>query len=273
MNRLLHAEIRRMRKDKIFWAGVLFIAAWCLFVYISQYFNMKNLGEEYTLDALFFNFMTWIGIVMAVFIGLFQGTEYGDGTIRNKLIIGLPRKEIYGAGFLVCTAGGWLILAGAYLTGALVGLPLFGAMEMTAEQFLKYTGIAICLMISYSAVYHMISLLSGSKVRAAVLCILVGFGFLVLSIYIFSELAQPEMIQQYVQTSGGGITEWVKNPAYVDGTKREIYEWLLDVIPTGQAMQVTSSAHRWLRMMACSLGTAVVCCCVGICCFRRRNIK
>ena len=137
----------------------------------------------------------------------------------------------------------------------------------------KYTGIAICLMISYSAVYHMISLLSGSKVRAAVLCILVGFGFLFLSIYIFSELAQPEMIQQYVQTSGGGITEWVKNPAYVDGTKREIYEWLLDVIPTGQAMQVTSSAHRWLRMMACSLGTAVVCSCVGICCFRRRNIK
>lgn len=100
-----------------------------------------------------------------------------------------------------------------------------------------------------------------------------GFGFLFLSIYIFSELAQPEMIQQYVQTSGGGITEWVKNPAYVDGTKREIYEWLLDVIPTGQAMQVTSSAHRWLRMMACSLGTAVVCSCVGICCFRRRNIK
>lgn len=100
-----------------------------------------------------------------------------------------------------------------------------------------------------------------------------GFGFLFLSIYIFSELAQPEMIQQYVQTSGGGITEWVKNPAYVDGTKREIYEWLLDVIPTGQAMQVTSSAHRWLRMMACSLGTAVVCSCVGICCFRCRNIK
>ena len=100
-----------------------------------------------------------------------------------------------------------------------------------------------------------------------------GFGFLFLSIYIFSELAQPEMIQQYVQTSGGGITEWVKNPAYVDGTKREIYEWLLDVNPTGQAMQVTSSAHRWLRMMACSLGTAVVCSCVGICCFRRRNIK
>ena len=100
-----------------------------------------------------------------------------------------------------------------------------------------------------------------------------GFGFLFLSIYIFSELAQPEMIQQYVQTSGGGITEWVKNPAYVDGTKREIYEWLLDVIPTGQAMQVTSSAHRWLRMMACSLATAVVCSCVGICCFRRRNIK
>ena len=100
-----------------------------------------------------------------------------------------------------------------------------------------------------------------------------GFGFLFLSIYIFSELAQPEMIQQYVQTSGGGITEWVKNPAYVDGTKREIYEWLLDVIPTGQAMQVTSSAHRRLRMMACSLGTAVVCSCVGICCFRRRNIK
>ena len=103
---------------------MLFIAAWCLFVYISQYFNMKNLGEEYTLDALFFNFMTWIGIVMAVFIGLFQGTEYGDGTIRNKLIIGLPRKEIYGRGIPGLYSRRMLILAGAYLTGALVGLPL-----------------------------------------------------------------------------------------------------------------------------------------------------
>ena len=78
-------------------------------------------------------------------------------------------------------------MRGAYLTGAIVvTAAFFGTMEMTAEQFLKNTGIAVCLMISYSAVYHMISLLSGSKVRAAVLCILVGFGFFIfIDLYFF----------------------------------------------------------------------------------------
>ena len=40
------------------------------------------------IDNGFFGCALFIGIVMAVFCSLFIGTEYSEGTIRNKIIIG-----------------------------------------------------------------------------------------------------------------------------------------------------------------------------------------
>ena len=49
---------------------------------------------NYTLDHFYFAGMPFIGIFIAAFIGLLLGTEYSDGTMRNKLIVGHTRTNV-----------------------------------------------------------------------------------------------------------------------------------------------------------------------------------
>ena len=81
-------------------------------------------------------------------------------------------------------------------------------------------------MIAFCSVFTMISLLIQSKAIAPVVCIVVMF----LSIAFFNEvqriLDQPEFWY-----------DGTVNTAYVDGTEREVLEFLYNAIPAGQEMQ------------------------------------
>ena len=51
--------------------------------------------RKFPLDAIFFVYAMLIGLVLSVFLPLFFGSEYSDGTIRNKLAAGHPRLSVY----------------------------------------------------------------------------------------------------------------------------------------------------------------------------------
>lgn len=50
---------------------------------------------ETYIDSAFFSVAIYIGIILSVFCSLFIRTEYSDGTIRNKLIVGQKRSAVY----------------------------------------------------------------------------------------------------------------------------------------------------------------------------------
>ena len=56
---------------------------------------MRKYDFEFTLETAFFQFAMLMGVVTAVVVSMNVGTEYGDGTIRNKLVLGLSRTQIY----------------------------------------------------------------------------------------------------------------------------------------------------------------------------------
>lgn len=57
--------------------------------------DMKQSGYPTALDDRFFAYSFFIGILSAIFCSLFTGTEYSDGTIRNKIVVGHSRISIY----------------------------------------------------------------------------------------------------------------------------------------------------------------------------------
>ena len=57
-----------------------------------------------------------MGLVAAVFISLFVGSEYSDGTIRNKLVVGHSRMRIYLANLIVCSIA-CVLISLAYAAG------------------------------------------------------------------------------------------------------------------------------------------------------------
>ncbi len=104
MRKLFSANFLRLFTSKVFWALEGVCAAVGAIFYILAAINTRNIGEAWYLansNYYFFLEVIYIGFVMAVFSGFYVGTEYSDGTIRNKLSVGHSRKNIYLANMIV----------------------------------------------------------------------------------------------------------------------------------------------------------------------------
>ena len=135
MRELMAANLVRLRKTPLFWGAALLHGAFALFR-IYTIFDDRKYGYQTTLDEALFTYIMIAGLVMAVFIAVFLGTEYSDGTIRNKIAAGHSRSCIYLANLLtVCLA--CLIFTAVYLLAALaVGLPVLGGLTLSAPVIL-----------------------------------------------------------------------------------------------------------------------------------------
>lgn len=278
MSNLLSAGFVRLRKNKVFYAALGVILVYCVLIYISQYMEMQKYGEtyglDYRLDPLFVNFLVILGITEAVFVSLFTGTEYSDGTIRNKLVIGNQRSTIYLSNLIVSITAGMSMVIIGYVTGIVLGMPLFGGFRTPLWQTVFYLLIGVLAGISYAAVFYLISMLSSSKATSAVICLLVGFGMMFLGAYVLVSLAQPEMIEQMIVKDGQQVIEEVRNPDYLDGMKREIYQFVLDVLPSGQCLQTfNEGVLHPVRMVVSSLLMVAGTSGLGFYLFGKKDIK
>ena len=126
MRKLLHANFLRLKKDKYFWTGIVVMALYAIADCAGQYNNMTRYEMTVSYDGVFFASHMVIGMLIAAFCSLYIGTEYSDGTIRNKLIAGCDRKSIYLSNFITCTAAGVMMNTVYMLVAGILGIPLFG---------------------------------------------------------------------------------------------------------------------------------------------------
>lgn len=90
MRRLLYANCSRLYGSKAF--RVTLILMLCL----EGILSLLLLSQDSTrIDLALFVSIQGIGSIISVSLSLFYGTEYSDGTIRNKLIVGHKRTDIY----------------------------------------------------------------------------------------------------------------------------------------------------------------------------------
>ena len=274
MSRLLYSGLYRLKKNKVYWSSFAVILAYGTFIYVSQYHNMRKYDFEFTLETAFFQFAMLMGVVTAVVVSMNVGTEYGDGTIRNKLVLGLSRTQIYLSNFLIQAIGAVGITVCAYLLGCAMGIPMFGMPKLSAGMMFQIGIVTILLCVAYVSIFNIITMNISSKANAAVFCILLAFGMMFFAAYLINCLSQPEYIEQMVMKNGQMVTETVKNTHYLTGMKRELYQNLSELLPSGQAMHVAGMtiAHP-VRMMVYSLVMTVVTTICGIGLFLKKDIK
>ena len=109
MRKLMRANFYRLWKSRVFWicvaASFLISAA---FLLAKQYPSQ----EMPSLDEMYLQIFPMLPLIHGVFAGLFLGTEYQDGTLRNKVTVGHTRGEIYLSFLAVCLCAGLGILLG-----------------------------------------------------------------------------------------------------------------------------------------------------------------
>ena len=78
MSKLLSANFMRLKKDKFFWIGIIFMFAAGVLYPTMIYRDVQKTGIINTVDDAFCGCTLFIGVVMAVFCSLFIGTEYSE---------------------------------------------------------------------------------------------------------------------------------------------------------------------------------------------------
>ena len=275
MAKLLRANLSRLWKSRIFYVGLIFMLLLNVFLVLDGW-NFGRQGYPEPLEDMLFQNCIIIGFVSAVVVGMFLGTEYSDGTIRNKIAVGHTRASIYLANLIVCAAASALLLLISLALGFGLGSFLLDPLGLPMKVLLLYTCIGLLTTVSFASIYMLVAMLSPSKASGAVLCLVLALVLLFATSAVEGALTEPEMVQDFVMSVDGtpNLGEPHPNPRYVTGTKRAVLEVIYDILPTGQAFQISNNecAHP-ARLPAFSLLVALVTSAAGALLFRRRDLK
>lgn len=271
MRKLLRANFYRLWKSRVFWicvaASFLMSAA---FLLAKQYPRQ----EMPSLDEMYLQVFPMLPLIHAVFAGLFLGTEYQDGTMRNKVVVGHTRGEIYLSFLAVCLCAGLGILLG-WALGVAVGAIKYGWFLMPGRQLLLNLLIAVLLTMAEDGILTLLCLLSSNKAVTSVAAILVMLGLILLSSGCYNSLCEPEFASAAMVTEDGvEVGDPQPNPDYISGFQRRVYQLAVEALPSGQAILLANREMERPALSACaSVAILLLTTGVGVSVFRRKDLK
>ena len=280
MSRLLSADFAKLKKNKFFWICMAGMFLFGVFMAAMDYISTLQYGDyEAQITNVLFIYPLVVAILIPAFVSLFVGTEYSDGTIRNKMIIGHTRAGIYLSDLIVCSVAG-LGFCISYIIGVFaVGLPLYTIDTSILEGAVKLVLCSFVMSVAFTALCILTAMLCQNKALTAVINILAACFLLIISIYIMSRLRQPEFYSGYtLNTATGeiGVSEDEPNPDYLRGTEREVYQFLNDFLPTGQAVNIPGQGELSQSpglLAAYSASIIIVSTGIGVFAFKKRDVK
>lgn len=247
MHNLLSADLRRLWSNKVFWLTVIFMAC------AEGVFCLLLSGQgPMPMDIILFILLPGIGVLTSVFFSLFLGTEYSDGTIRNKLIVGHKRSCIYLASFITGIIAVTIIYLAGVLTGGVIGILLYAPPNHSIGQITLAGVIGWLACVSYISIFNLVGMLSSSKARTSIICILTAF-ILMFAGLIFFSLAGQNLLT---------------------GSAKVICQFLYEFNPFGQTVQTLpiDIASPW-KLTAYSLLLSFVLTGLGVYVFRKKDLK
>ena len=279
MIKLLKANLARLWKNKVFWLGFLVLNVFCI---IQKIGLIQDTIEVHYLEETFWIQAYVLGIILSVFISLFIGAEYEYGTIRNKIISGYDRSEIYLANIFACIIAGWIMCMGCLISSLLVGVPFLGFFHIELSEILLQGICVFALSAAYTAIYCFFAMLIHNRTITAIACIMLSFLLLFSGTVVSNRLDESEYY--YIPDASLGIgeiddvsnSEWIRNRDYLEGTKRRIYEIVFEVIPGGQSLQLSGMLNEqtsYIEMFSASLVWIVLSCGCGMMLFRRKDLR
>ena len=276
MPKLLRANFSRLLHDRAFRLLSALMVFFGTSMAVVNAVHAQQDGEIWVMDYTIFIYVILAPIVNAVLTALFIGNDYSSGTMRNKRIIGHRRGIIYLANLLVCVCAGICLCLAFALPQAAAGLLLKGELNAAPATLLLYVGLSFALMIAFTALFTLIAMLCQNKSHTTAGCILLTFALLFAGVYISSTLEEPEYLAAYSYTENGVTVEEPeqRNPYYITGMKRQVYEFLQDLTPGGQVIQISEMGVKKPAMLAIYDGLILLLVTgFGLVFFRREDLK
>ena len=280
MIKLLHADFSRIIKNKLFWLCLLVMVGIPLYAVGVRYYDYAIAPETAweTADGLWFVGGTYVAVIQSVFISLFIGAEFSEGTIRNKLTVGHTRSAIYFSNLITCSAVSlfYHLIYIVVLFGA--GSFLLKSWNTPVKTLMILTALSLMTVIALSAIFTMLAMLIHNRSIGAVTAMLVAMAMLIASMTIVSMLSAREYIDNaFVMNEVGEFvkSDPIPNPRYLTGVKREVYQHILNLIPVGQMIQFGNlqDIPQMYFLPLYSIIVVIICTGTGLVIFQRKNIR
>ncbi len=285
MNNLICANFMRIKNNNSFLKYAIIIIAVGVLIPVRIYFTYRGETETYEIMHLDSNFFITASYALLIFSAVFCSTfftsDISDGTVRNKIIAGHTREKIYFSnlftGFLMLT----IMMSILFLTFTAVGTPLLGFFKRDFAGVIKLIFTVLMYEFAFFAIFLSFTMNSSKKVSSVLLIVFSAIVLLSTSTVISSALSEPQFYSPYSELDVNDFIHHIesyKNPYYVDGIKREIYQFLDDFLPGGQfykCFEISSdySMNVSPKLAFYSLCTITVSTLSGLFAFKRKSIK
>ena len=279
MRKLLNAGFTRLFRLKSLYISFFLIALETIPGMVSESILVSTadgMTAPFAADPYLSGNAVLATILAAVVTGNLIGSEYGFGTMRNKLAAGHKRTDIYFSNCIVSTAGTLSIIAFSNLTVFAVGLPLGVAVAETLPLQLL-THLIFALVIS--SLYVLIAMNIRSKSNSLTVAIILGAAILFMNVLLMQQLSEPEFVtptKQIFNEEGIIIGEVISgdpvpNIYYAGGAKRVIMETADMLLPTSAVMEYGGRFEA--DKAIAEICETIVFTAAGVLIFRKRDLK
>lgn len=255
MNNLLSAYFQRLIKSKLYWCllGLMILSG--IIIPILAHREMIAYGTDYTLESrLVWHFLI-IGFIVAIFCSWFLGTDYSDGTIRNKIIAGNSRLKIYISALLICVIASVILVVAHQITIIGLGTWLIAPFKTDIHTISLIMEISILATITFAGINTMIVMINQNKASSSIICLVVSLLMFGISFYVLSVLFSSDM-------------------AHSDSIVKQIYEFLNIFLPTGQLLNLINlQTTQATEMILYNILILVISTGTGIMVFEQKNLK
>lgn len=260
MRKLLAADFAQLLRDKVFWAAFAFMIVSTAILVVSTH-NMIALDNyapgTWTAETSMFCMLPSVGIVNAIWLHLFIGSDYDQGTIRNKFICGHTRRAIFFSHWLIASAGALIILAASLVLGTVLSAHYFQTFALDVSNLCWLFLSCAMLTVAYAAINVALAMNISRKSSSVVCGMIVMIGMSTFTSFLEVELSS-------VLVSG-----WT--PVTL---KDHLILLLYDLLPSGQCSQINAMMFDHLaRWPLYSLILIVLVTAAGFLLFKRKDIK
>ena len=277
MRNLLSAGFVRLWKSKAFWLSCLLLAGTTVASIWTRYMDERQIGYRHNLDSAFIGYVLTIAFLIPVVCALLIGAEHADGAIRNKVICGHRKTQVYLSNLILTSVASLLMCTAAVVPGLCVGLPLLEGFVMGPVRAALFFAAVYTLSLAWAAIFTALTMLVSNRTVSAVAAMLLSLALLAAGAYLEGRLEARPTVQGYVLTVNGTVAEVEEypNPAYLpEGPVRSVFRFLSDFTPGGQTLQHVNTAVEHLEtFMLYDAVVVVLTTGAGLALFKRKDLK
>ena len=208
MIKLLNSNFYRLKKSMTFWVLLILMGYFGIFIYDNN--NGLGMCDYNCIGKIILGFNTFIFIILPIFTSLFIGTEYSDGGIKNKIIKGHTRTNIYLANLLTSMIVSFIYSVIYIIFMNIMGLIWGNGIAASLDAFLILTLDSILLNIFITSLFNFISMTISNKTSSSI----ISFVTVVWCVMIYFNLQQKIY--------------------HASGVTKSIYQFILNIVPLGQ---------------------------------------